>query len=67
MGRFSIDIAFPNRKIAIEVNGRYWHNLKNGVRRDRNKKRLLKSLGWKLVIVNATKESGKKVLEALNG
>ncbi len=55
-----IDFASPNR-IAIEVNGEYWHanirrrintmQLKNKMR-DENKSLILSRSGWNLIVIN---------------
>jgi len=46
--RFEIDIAFPDEKIAVEVDGNYWHNFPHGLPRDRKKDARLSEIGWKV-------------------
>jgi very-short-patch-repair endonuclease len=43
-GRYSLDVADPNRKICIELDGAYWHsiNLTDYAKRDRK----LRKKGW---------------------
>ena len=60
--KFSIDIANPEKRIAIEVQGDYWHanpkfyskrNQTQGrnVGRDVIKRRLLEKNGWEVVVL----------------
>lgn len=49
LGRYSIDFAILDRKIALEIDGSYWHNEK----RDAKKNAFVESIGWKLCRVNA--------------
>ncbi len=53
---FSIDIAFVNKKIGIEVNGNQHYN-KNGTLRSYYKKRhdLIEKAGWKLIELHYSK------------
>jgi len=44
--RFFIDIAIPDKKIAIEYNASYWHQDKE---RDLKRQKLLESQGWKFI------------------
>lgn len=46
MGLFSIDIAFPEKKYAIEYDSHYWHSKKKDS--DQRKEEMLKESGWKL-------------------
>lgn len=50
---YFIDIAFPARKIAVEVDGSYWHSLPEHKRSNRTKDRKLKRLGWRIIRVDA--------------
>lgn len=45
---FIIDFAFPEKKIAIECDGRKWHDTPSGRKRDAFKNLTLKRLGWKV-------------------
>lgn len=41
IGRFIIDFYLPNNKIAIEVDGLYWHNLPKSKERDKIKNNII--------------------------
>jgi very-short-patch-repair endonuclease len=62
IGKYCIDIAQPERKIAIEVDGSYWH-------RDKLKKRrrnyCLKTLGWTVIHVPANEAGFEKLIRRL--
>lgn len=45
---YFIDIALPERKIAIEIDGMYWHRLPSQKRKDRNRSRILHRQGWRV-------------------
>lgn len=54
MAGFMIDFAFPEIKLAIEIDGEYWHNLENTKKRDRRKDYFLKNKkGWELIRIPA--------------
>jgi very-short-patch-repair endonuclease len=44
VGTYFADIAFPRRKIALEVDGSYWHERR--VAADRKRDIFFRSLGW---------------------
>lgn len=46
---FLLDIAFPEERLAVEVDGDYWHNLPNIVQKDKRKDAALREEGWKVV------------------
>lgn len=46
--RFFIDVAIPCIDLGIEYNGNYWHS---DVVHDNWRKKLIESIGWKLIIV----------------
>lgn len=46
VGRFSIDLAFPLRMLAIELDGVYWHSLPAMIKRDARKDDHLQRSGW---------------------
>ena len=52
--RFSIDIAFPDVRLAVEVDGEYWHSLPKTVERDRRKNKLLEEKGWEIMRLPAS-------------
>ena len=45
-GRFSIDLAIPTAKIAIEADGTYWHSLPKQIAADARKNAALSAKGW---------------------
>ena len=46
LGRYSIDFAIVDRKIAIEVDGEYWHR---NTQRDARKQDYIIANGWRLI------------------
>lgn len=46
-----LDIFFPERKIAIEYNGIYWHSKRNVQKRDKIKQQICEENGIKLIII----------------
>ena len=46
---FIIDFAIPEKKIAIEVDGKHWHENK---KKDRFRDWMLKRAGWKVVRID---------------
>jgi very-short-patch-repair endonuclease len=49
IGRYSIDAATPDKSIAFEFDGHYWHSRPGSVARDERKSRFLAEIGVKLV------------------
>lgn len=49
ISRWTIDIAFPEYRIAVEADGSYWHGLKNVKEKDRRKDKDLKQRGWTIL------------------
>lgn len=45
-GRFSIDLAIPTAKLAIEADGSYWHSLPKQIAADARKNAALAAQGW---------------------
>jgi hypothetical protein len=43
---YSIDVAIPSRKIAIEYDGSYWHKNKE---KDKDRQRKIEAEGWKVI------------------
>lgn len=74
---YEIDIAIPERKIAIEVDGNYFHNYENkpieqlsvmqkkNIKNDKCKETYLKNKGWKLIRI-WEKEITDDVTKAVN-
>jgi very-short-patch-repair endonuclease len=48
-GRWTIDVAFPEAKLAIEVDGWAWHTDVERFRADRRKGNALVRAGWRLL------------------
>lgn len=48
-GRFSIDLAIPAARIAIEADGRYWHSLPKQIEADARKDAALAAAGWRVL------------------
>ncbi|MGD6850765.1 MAG: DUF559 domain-containing protein [Candidatus Bathyarchaeia archaeon] len=59
---FNIDLAVPDRKIAIEVDGGEWHNSGRKQAMDERKEALLKAEDWLLLRFNV----GKRKFVRLN-
>ena len=54
MAGFVLDFAFPEIKLAIEIDGEYWHSLPNAQKRDRCKNYFLGvKKGWELIRIPA--------------
>jgi len=65
VNHYSLDVAFPEKKIAVEIDGDYWHSLPNIKKKDKRKDFHLKSLGWKVMRIkeneiNANPEEAAK-------
>lgn len=55
MAGFMIDFAFPEIKLAIEIDGEYWHNLEKTKKRDKCKNYYLGvKKGWELIRIPAS-------------
>lgn len=54
VGTYRIDIADSKRKLGIELNGAYWHNLRK-VSSKRKRSRLLRDGGWKILHIHLRK------------
>ena len=52
MGRYRIDIAFPQYKLAVECDGRQFHSTKEAMERDRRKDNYLRSNGWTVIRIS---------------
>ena len=51
VGRFRLDLAYPESRVAVEVDSARWHSDSASYRRDRQKWNLLTQQGWALLIV----------------
>jgi len=59
---FIIDFAIPDKKIAIEVDGKYWHKNK---KKDRFRDWMLKRDGWRVIRIKENEIENLKNLEIL--
>jgi len=50
---WSIDVAFPKQKIAVEIDGQFWHRYPNVIQKDRRKDEWLTLRGWRVLRFNA--------------
>lgn len=72
IGWYSIDIAFPIVKLAIEADGSYWHGTEKQKSADARKDKRLKSEGWEIMrfneseIHNSPDECAKSILLKLD-
>ena len=65
--RFTIDFIIPEKKIAIEADGIYWHNKSQRVKeRDERKNALLESQGFRVVRLKEEEIVDGKFREVLN-
>lgn len=54
MGGFALDFAFPEIKLAIEIDGEYWHNLEKTRAKDRRRNYYLGvKKGWEVIHIPA--------------
>ena len=54
MGGFALDFAFPEIKLAIEIDGEYWHNLEKTKVKDRRRNYYLGvKKGWEVIHIPA--------------
>ena len=71
--KYSLDFAFPNKKLCIEIDGEQHHKFKEQMERDIQKDKLLKDEGWSELredwksIFNNPKEFIKKLKIFFNG
>lgn len=49
VGRWVIDFALSNHRIAIETDGDYWHSSQEAQERDQRKDQALRSKGWTVI------------------
>ena len=72
LGSYWVDFAFPEHKIAIECDGKYWHSKEEHVRKDRQREERIRKLGWMILrfketeILNDVKNVGYEIESALN-
>lgn len=69
---FILDFAFPDKMVAVEVDGRKWHSSPEARKRDGFKNHILKRLGWMVFrfweeeILEDVEGCVDKVLDALD-
>jgi very-short-patch-repair endonuclease len=51
VGRWRLDFAWPDRRVAVEADGRRWHSSAADFERDRSKSNALNESGWKVLRV----------------
>lgn len=49
LGKYTIDLAFPDQKLAVECDGDYWHNLPAAKEKDARKDKFLNEKGWQVL------------------
>lgn len=49
LGRFSLDFAWVDKKLAIEIDGEHHERFDEQKKRDRAKDLLAESMGWKIL------------------
>jgi very-short-patch-repair endonuclease len=70
---FILDFAFPEQKVAVEVDGRNWHSTSDARKYDGFKDHVLKERGWRVYrfwdheVKERADECVDLVLAALNG
>lgn len=65
VGRFSIDLALPHRRVAVELDGVYWHSLPEMVERDVRKDAALAAEGWRVVRIGIASNMSPRDLAGL--
>lgn len=59
---YCVDIAFPRKKVVIEIDGARWHKDKN---KQKKRDKFLRSLGWKVFHIPAKRSCGQRLVEAI--
>ena len=49
---FHVDMAYPNVRLAIELDGYEWHSRRDRWQMDRDRDNLLATIGWRVVRVS---------------
>ena len=60
--RFLVDIAFPDVKLAVEVDGGHWHSAPRKATQDARKTARLSVLGWDTLRIQVTKKTPDSVI-----
>lgn len=56
------DIVFPDKKVAVQCDGNYWHNYPHGTEKDKKQDKILRDNGW-----NVLRFWGSEIRENLDG
>lgn len=56
VGKFNIDLAFPEQLLAIELHGGCWHNTPKKRFHDEAKRAYLEPLGWRIIVIRARRQ-----------
>lgn len=70
-GKFLVDVYIPSKKIVIQWDGDYWHNLQKVKARDKSQNNYLKKCGykvlrfWEINIKNNPNKVGREIYENL--
>ena len=49
IGKYIVDIYIPVKRLVIECDGDYWHSLPSAIKRDKEKNKYLRKLGYHVV------------------
>lgn len=49
IGKFIVDIFIPSKGLVVECDGDYWHSLPKAIKRDREKDKYIRSLGYQII------------------
>lgn len=49
IGRYYVDFALPDLKLAVEIDGRKYHSERDVFVRDRQRQRVIEKAGWRVV------------------
>jgi very-short-patch-repair endonuclease len=49
IGRYRIDLALPEKKLAIECDGKEWHSTEEQIKRDNIRQKEIEDLGWVVI------------------
>jgi very-short-patch-repair endonuclease len=67
--KYRLDLAFPSRKIGIEINGGIWHGNAHSsplmILRDMEKANLLTLLGWRVLRYTPAQVKNGEAIEGL--
>jgi len=73
VGCWQVDVAFPERKLAVECDGDYWHELPTRKLRDKKLNKYMESIGWMILhfreheILRSPSECVDQIEVCLNG